>query len=75
MKCDSQASLLARTFASLCFGRKPKARVATILVIQLKGLELCIQLNMLVLVISTNYSKETLLAFVVFAWIQTTRSV
>jgi hypothetical protein len=29
MKCDSQASLLARTFASLCFGHKPKARVAT----------------------------------------------
>jgi hypothetical protein len=29
MKCDSWASLLARTFASLCFGRKPKAKVAT----------------------------------------------
>jgi hypothetical protein len=27
MKCDSQASLLARTFSSLCFGREPKARV------------------------------------------------
>ncbi len=29
MKCDSQASLLACTFASSCFGREPKARVAT----------------------------------------------
>jgi hypothetical protein len=29
MKCDSQASLLARTFASLCFGRKPKVKVVT----------------------------------------------
>jgi hypothetical protein len=30
MKCDFRASLLAHTFASLCFGHKPKARVATI---------------------------------------------
>jgi hypothetical protein len=29
MKCDSWVSFLARTFASLCLGRKPKARVAT----------------------------------------------
>jgi len=28
MRCDSRASLLARTFASPCFGREPKARVA-----------------------------------------------
>jgi len=28
MKCDSQASLLVRTFASPCLGYKPKARVA-----------------------------------------------
>jgi hypothetical protein len=30
MKCDSQASLLAHTFASLCFGHEPKVRVATL---------------------------------------------
>ncbi len=30
MKCDSQASLLARTFASPCLSREPKVRVATI---------------------------------------------
>jgi hypothetical protein len=29
MKCDSQASLLAHTFANLCLGPEPKARVAT----------------------------------------------
>jgi len=29
MKCDSQASLLARTFASTCLGHKPKTKVAT----------------------------------------------
>jgi hypothetical protein len=29
MKCDSQASHLAHTFASPCFGREPKAKVAT----------------------------------------------
>jgi hypothetical protein len=29
MKCDSQASLLAHTFVSPCFGRKPKAKIAT----------------------------------------------
>ncbi len=29
MRCDFWASLLARTFTSPCFGRKPKARVAT----------------------------------------------
>jgi hypothetical protein len=29
MRCDSQVFLLAHTFASLCLGRKPKARVAT----------------------------------------------
>jgi hypothetical protein len=28
MKCDSQASLLAHTFANPCFGHEPKARVA-----------------------------------------------
>jgi hypothetical protein len=28
MRCDSQASLLARTFASPCFGYEPKDRVA-----------------------------------------------
>jgi len=30
MKCDSQASLLAHTFASICFDHKPKARVVII---------------------------------------------
>jgi hypothetical protein len=30
MRCDSWASLLARTFASLCLGREPKVRVATL---------------------------------------------
>jgi hypothetical protein len=29
MKCDSQASLLAHTFASPCLGHKPKVKVAT----------------------------------------------
>jgi hypothetical protein len=29
MRCDSWASLLAYTFASPCFGREPKVRVAT----------------------------------------------
>jgi hypothetical protein len=30
MKSDSRASLLARTFASLCLGREPEAKVATL---------------------------------------------
>jgi hypothetical protein len=30
IKYDSRASLLARTFASPCLGREPKAKVATI---------------------------------------------
>jgi hypothetical protein len=30
MKCDSQASFLARTLVNLYLGREPKARVATI---------------------------------------------
>jgi hypothetical protein len=30
MKCDSRVSLLARTFASPCFGHEPKAKVAII---------------------------------------------
>jgi hypothetical protein len=29
MRCDSQASFLARTLANLCLGHEPKARVAT----------------------------------------------
>jgi hypothetical protein len=29
MKCDSQASFLACTFASPCLGHKPKVRVVT----------------------------------------------
>jgi hypothetical protein len=32
MKCDSWASLLAHNLASLCFGRKPKAKAATLCV-------------------------------------------
>ncbi len=35
MKCDSWTSLLAHTLASLCFGYKPKARVA------IMGMEKC----------------------------------
>jgi len=31
MRCDCWASFLAHTFASPCFGRKPKVRVVTIL--------------------------------------------
>jgi hypothetical protein len=31
MKCDSWASFLACAFASLCFGREPKAKVTTLL--------------------------------------------
>jgi hypothetical protein len=30
MKCDSRASLLARTFTSFCLVREPKAKVAII---------------------------------------------
>jgi len=33
MKCDSQASLLAHTFINPCLGCKPKAKVATIVLI------------------------------------------
>jgi hypothetical protein len=29
MKCDSQASFLARTLASPCLGHKPQAKIAT----------------------------------------------
>jgi hypothetical protein len=36
MKCGSRASLLARTFASLCFGPEPKARVAITLEVDSK---------------------------------------
>jgi hypothetical protein len=35
MKCDSRASLLARTFTSLCLGCEPKIRVTTKLVIEI----------------------------------------
>jgi len=35
MKYDSHASLLARTFASLCLGREPKVRVATSLALKI----------------------------------------
>jgi hypothetical protein len=33
MKCDSQTSLLARTFTSLCLSRKPKAKFCNIYLI------------------------------------------
>jgi hypothetical protein len=36
MKCDSWASLLACTFASLYLGHKPKARIVTHLVFSMK---------------------------------------
>ncbi len=32
MKCDSQASFLARTLASACLGHKPKAKVTIALI-------------------------------------------
>jgi hypothetical protein len=32
MKCDTRASFLACTFASSCFDRKPKVKVATSIV-------------------------------------------
>ncbi len=38
MKCDSCASLLARTFANPYLGREPKAKVATIYVTHLKNI-------------------------------------
>ncbi len=37
MKCDSRASLLARTFASPCLGCEPKTRVATWAIIKTIG--------------------------------------
>jgi hypothetical protein len=37
---------------------------SSILVIELKGMKMCIQFNMLVLVISSNYSEETLLVYI-----------
>jgi hypothetical protein len=36
MRCDSWASLLARTLASPCLGCNPKARVATIEMVETK---------------------------------------
>jgi hypothetical protein len=33
MKCNSQASLLAFTFARPCFDREPKARAAIVMVV------------------------------------------
>ncbi len=30
MKCDSQVSLVVRTFASLCFNHEPKVKVVTL---------------------------------------------
>jgi len=48
---------------------------SSILVIQLKGVEMCIQLNLLVLVISINYLEKALFASTVSTWIQTTISV
>jgi hypothetical protein len=32
MKCDSQASHLAHTFANPCLGREPKDRVLTMII-------------------------------------------
>ncbi len=37
MRCDSRASFLARTLASLCFGCEPKDRVATFSTIRKRG--------------------------------------
>jgi hypothetical protein len=34
MRCDSRASLFARTFANLCFGHEPKAKVVTQILIK-----------------------------------------
>jgi len=36
MRCDSQASFLARTLANPCFGREPKARVATLWALEME---------------------------------------
>jgi hypothetical protein len=49
MKCDSRASLLACTLASPCFGREPKARVATIIMLVVPSLEKYNKLEVLLL--------------------------
>jgi hypothetical protein len=38
MKCDSQASLLAHTFASPCLGHEPKIRVTTMCILYYNSL-------------------------------------
>ncbi len=40
MKCDSRASFLARIFTSPCFGHEPRAKVATILLLNSNSIPL-----------------------------------
>jgi len=37
MRCDSQASFLARTFASHCLGCEPKVKVVTLIIYENKS--------------------------------------
>jgi hypothetical protein len=46
MKCDSQASFLARTIASLCFGHERKTRVM-IMTLRLAALKLIKKIMMM----------------------------
>jgi hypothetical protein len=51
MKCDSQVSLLACTFTSLCLGREPKARVVTherFWFVKNEGIAFCMSLEIMV---------------------------
>jgi hypothetical protein len=58
MKCDSWASLLAHTFASPCFGREPKVRIATFLVTTSRNLMVCVLAQLMVFIFSLVYITQ-----------------
>jgi hypothetical protein len=68
MKCESQASLLARTLASLCLVREPKAKVVTTHVLKnlLQDAMLESTVNAFFFMFCYIYSSITLLAFTIF---------
>jgi hypothetical protein len=65
MKCDSRASFLARTFASPCLGRKPKARVVTIVVICEKNEFVNLNYNAILTTLKANIVVKNVVTIVI----------
>jgi hypothetical protein len=73
MRCDSQASFLAQTFATPCLGREPKAKVVTNLKVTLLTIMFVLTKFKKKLCDQTLYVDDLILAFNVLILLKKTK--